>query len=529
MRIITRQEQQAQVLKSHGTRMDDHFFDGQELPRPISAHNWITEGSVHRERVLTSAVASTRYFLGPQSTIVRDDNRRVTWAASVESPDGNARGQQLWLSRFDGSRKETASSPRVERKLVARGDIWRYHIALNKFRGEVTVVWVTRSTEGSTLWLDGTRIETRAEEPDFPFFVFSQPPIGHVVKEEPPFAVLGYKCRRKGQIYLRTVQSGKPGPEMALDTENVVGGISFGVSKDQVLARVDLLRDGQIVPALLRSTDAGRTFSKPEPLDLSGYDPAFRAVPGYAEPIVDIGGNFHAPIHMASEKESVALNYVVREGAVVEAIRVSGSHPLVSAAAQAPSQVSLEVFPATLGNPNGYGTGVTDGHGLIMVLSTEGRLFSSNSSAGGLFFPESAMLNHEMPMVAVFDSTECYTTGLKPNFVSMDYLFIEADATGRPISSDLHVETWDMPLPLPEAEARSRGSQVEVRVLSDADFEPGEVSFRFSDPSIRIRNVEVTSLRTAVIQTDAEDLKGKTLIYDVDSLFHRHYGEVVVL
>src|SRR5215213_1472763 len=93
MRIITRQEQRAQVLKSHGTELDDHLFDGQKLPRPISAHNWITEGSVHRERVLTSTVDNTRYFLGPQNSIVRDDNRRITWAASVESLDGNNRGE----------------------------------------------------------------------------------------------------------------------------------------------------------------------------------------------------------------------------------------------------------------------------------------------------------------------------------------------------------------------------------------------------------------------------------------------------
>lgn len=533
MRIITRQDQQAQLSKATpppGAQPDDRFFDGQPLPRPIQAHNWITEGSVHRERILSSSVDNTRYLLGPQVSIVRDDNRRVTWAATVEDLDGGHGQKQLWLSRFDGSRPETAASPRLERKLVATGDIWRFHIALNKFDGEVSVAWITRSGQGSTLWLNGQRVETKSPDPDFPFFAFSQPPIGHVVREAPPFAVLGYKCRKSGQCFLRRVQGGKPGPEILLKTDKTIGGVSFGISEDKVLARVDQVHRGKVVPALIHSSDAGGTFGKAEALSLSGYDGGFQVVPGYTEPVVDIGGNFHVPVHAASKQESVALNYVVREDALVEAIRVAGTHPLLDevGANRAASQVTLEVFPATLGNPNGYGTGTTDGHGLIMVLSTEGRLFSSNSSAGGLFFPDSALLNHEMPLVSVFATTECYTTGLKPNFVSMDYLYFEANAVGQPISSDLQMETWDMPLPVPAARAESSGSRVEVTVVADADFEPGEVSFRFEDPCVRIKNVEVTSLRTAVIDTDTEDLKGKTLIYDVDSLFHRHYGEVVV-
>ena len=72
-----------------------------------------------------------------------------------------------------------------------------------------------------------------------------------------------------------------------------------------------------------------------------------------------------------------------------------------------------------------------------MVLSTEeGRLFSSNSSAGGGHFPEAKLLNHEMPLVAEFSASECYSSGQKPNVVSMDYLFVEAIGVGRPISSE---------------------------------------------------------------------------------------------
>jgi hypothetical protein len=133
-----------------------------------------------------------------------------------------------------------------------------------------------------------------------------------------------------------------------------------------------------------------------------------------------------------------------------------------------------------------------------------------------------------MPLVKVFTASECYSSGLIPNFVSMDYLYIEADATGRSVSSDLYIETWDMPLPLPQARAQSDGTQVEVTILRDADLEAGKVTFGFDDPTITITGVDVTSLRTAVVKTDTEDLKGKTLTFDVLTLFHRHYGEAVI-
>jgi hypothetical protein len=133
-----------------------------------------------------------------------------------------------------------------------------------------------------------------------------------------------------------------------------------------------------------------------------------------------------------------------------------------------------------------------------------------------------------MPLVAAFDSSECYSSGLRANYVSMDYLYVEADTEGRPVSPTLHVETWDMPLPLPKAAAYSKGSKVQVWILKDADLEPGKVVFGFDDPSINITDVKVTGLREAVVTTDAKDLVGRRLSFDVQTLFHRHYGEIVV-
>lgn len=361
-------------------------------------------------------------------------------------------------------------------------------------------------------------MQTQAQEPDFPFYAFSQPPIGHVVTNAAPFSVLSYKCRKTGRLFVRRAESGKLGTETEFKIGDLVGGLSFAIFEEKVVARADLLKAGKVVPVLLVSTDSGHTFSAPQEIDLSHYEHGFEVAPGYTEPVVDIGGNFHAPIIASNGKESVALNYVLKENALVEAIRVTGARPFGG----------QEVFPATVGNPDPYGNGVSDGFGLIMVLETEGRLFSSNSSAGGIFYPPSVQLNHEMPLVARFAATECYGSGARPNIVSMDYIYIEADSRGAPTPSVAHLETWDMPLPIPKARATSKGSRVEVTVLSDADFEPGKVNFRFDDPSINVTDVRVTGLRTAEIETDRKDLKGKTLFFDVDTIFHRHYGEALI-
>jgi hypothetical protein len=524
MRIITRNDQDRLLgLRVAGGLPSDAYFDGLPLPRETAARNWKSENAVHRAQAISDRLDSTRYFEGPQVNILRDDNRRVTWAAIVEKGSAlverkDSGSCQLVLCRISGARLGASGAPRIERKLIAEGDIWRYHIALDKFSGAVSIAWIQRTNDKQTLWLDGTLVPTDAEEPDFPFYAFSQPPIGHVATTAPPYSLLGYKCRRNGRVFIRKVDEQKFGDEMVLNPEDpVVGGVSFAVLDNKVVARLDVLKKEKLVPRLLISDDAAETFQTKE-LDISGYEPGFEVVPGYTKPVVDVGKNFHAPVIVTDGKESAALNYVLEADALVEGIRVQGGQP----------DGSLEVFPATLGNPNAYGDGVTDGYGLIMVLGSEGRLFTSNSSAGGIFFPRSAMLNNEMPLVAAFCPTECYESGIKPNYVNMDYLYLEADPRGEPISSTLYLETWDMPLPIPKVTATSHGAKVEVTVLSDADLEPGKVNFSFSDPTVKILDVQVTGLRSAVLLTDTDELKGKVLIFDVDTIFHRHYAESVV-
>ena len=261
-------------------------------------------------------------------------------------------------------------------------------------------------------------------------------------------------------------------------------------------------------------------FSVPQAIDLSlAVEQGFSAAPGYQRPIVDKGGAFHVPIGLESGREALALNYVIGSDLLVEAVRVPGRF----------RKGALEVFPSTLGSGNTFGNGVSDGHGLIMVVDTEdGHLFTSNSSAGGGHFPDPQLLNHEMPLVAEFSASECYSSGLTPNVVSMDYVFIEANAVGRPISGDAFIETWDMPLPLPRARARAVGNKVEIDILNDADLEAGKVTFGFDDPGIAITTVDIRDLRSATVSTNEENLRGRTITFDVLTLFHRHYGEAVI-
>lgn len=509
MNIIHRTEQDISRTTDHN--LTDNVFDGEQIPREIVPRAWLREGDVHQTKILADTLNTTRYLQGPQVSITRDDIRRTTWVALVDE-------RRLMLCEVSGARPAQFPAPRCERKLVAEGDIWRYHIALNKFTGAVSLAWIVRSKNSRRLWLDGTEVQTSSNDVDFPFLAFSQVSVGRVETEEPRFKILTYKCRKTGRILARRINKEKLGPELLLDAGPTVGGASIGIAQNEVLIRVDQLQDGKLTPVLFKSSDAGKTFSKPISIDISNYDRGFEVAPGYTAPTVDKGYGFHVPIFMTNGKESTALNFVQEKGVLVEAIRVRGGRP----------RGGLEVFPSTLGSKNTYGDGKSDGHGLIMVLETEGRLYSSNSSAGGIYFPNSALLNYDMPQVAAFDASECYSSGLRPNYVSMDYLYIELDTEGRVITPFLHLETWDMPLPVPQAKALSRGSEIVLDVLKDADLEPGKVVFGIDDPNVSIKNVRIENLRRAVISTDSKKLTGKRITYDVHTLFHRHYGEAIV-
>ncbi len=510
MQIITRAKQDGGTSLS--ANHDDFVFDGQPIPREISPRAWLKEGVVHKTNILTKSLETTRFFAGPQVCITRDDVRRTTWAAIVEE-------NRLLLCEASGPRPNQFPAPRFERKAVADGDIWRYHLALNKYTGAVSVIWVSRLDGSHRLWLDGREVSTSSRAVDFPFLAFSQAAVGRIQTSEPEFGILTYKCRESGRLFWRRISNREIGPECTLDVGATVGGASVGVANDRVVIRVDQLRDGNLLPTLIESNDGGKNFSKARHIDLSGYERGFKVAPGYTAPTIDKGYGIHVPVLASNGQESVALNYVLDKNILVEAIRVpDGGTP----------HGGIEVFPSTVGGRQPNGNGVTDGHGLIMVLETEGRLYTSNSSAGGIYFPEAALLNYEMPKVAAFDASECYSSGLLANYVSMDYLYVEGDSRGQPISPLLHIETWDMPLPVPEAIAHSSGSEVVVEVLKDADLESGKVVFGFDDPGVNIKEIEVVNFRKAIVKTDCERLAGKRISFDVQTLFHRHYGEALI-
>lgn len=519
MRVITRGEQSSKVGTGYGPSggsgavgLSDAIFDGRSTPREIEPRNWLPEGKVHQERILSGHVDSDRYLLGPQVVVTRDDMRRITWAASVD-------GEALVLSRYSGPNVERNLGQKVERRTLTREPVWRYALALDKFTGEARAAWVTGKPGSRRLWLDGKPIETGDADVDFPFLAFSQVPVGHVQTSEPPFGVLGYKDRKTGHLFLVRLKGNDASKPVAIETRDCLGGVAFAIFGDEVLARIDMLVDGQPMPAVLHSSDGGHSYSEPRPIDLSPLEKGFKVVPGCSKPIVDKGGGFHVPIAMTDGKEALAVNLVVRENALVEAIRVRG----------VTKAVSVEVFPSTVGSETSFGNGVSDGHGLIMVLGTEdGQLFSSNSSAGGIYFPPAALLNYEMPLVAAFAASECYSAGQKPNMVSMDYLFLEANDVGDPVSPRMSMETWDMPLPLPQATARAKDTMIRLDIHADCDLEPGKVRFAFDDPAVTVTDVRILGLRAAEIETDTKDLKGKKLAFDVLTLFHRHHGEVVV-
>lgn len=486
----------------------DEFLDGIEIPSGVRAQNWSLEHEVHGSALLSKAVESTRNLLSTQVNLVRDDVRDKTWCSIIE-------GGKLTLVEIgnEGS----------HRCVLTEANVWRSHMVLDKFAGEPIVCWITATSESHTLWFQNEAVPTAARRPDFPFTALSQAPIGHAQSDPPAFGVLAYKCRDTGQLFCRRFEGARLGPEIEVDTPAIVGGLSFAISGEEIIGRIDAIKDDRVVPMISFATDAGAVFGDFEAVELP-YGASFHALPASAPPATDFLGFFHVPIAVANGEESIALDLVVNE-ALVEAVRMPTS-------ASGTPEAGTQAFPKKTATtesdaPQRFGDGVTDGLGIIMVALSEGRLFTSNSQAGGIHFPERVHLNHEMPKVAAFNATECYTGGKQPNVVSMDYVYLEADAEGFPLSGELHFETWHMPLPEPQARARADGSDVIVTIDKDANFIPGETIFEL-DPSITVRSVEVIDDRNARVVTDAGALTGRRIGFEVRSRFYHHRGSAVI-
>lgn len=110
----------------------------------------------------------------------------------------------------------------------------------------------------------------------------------------------------------------------------------------------------------------------------------------------------------------------------------------------------------------------------------------------------------------------------------MDYVFIEADDRGEPISQNLLIETWDMPLPEPKLKARVNGRRIRLEIIQDAWLEVGKTTFEISNPRINITSATITGDRTAEIECDSEELVGLTITFEMKNLFYYHRASTQV-
>jgi len=110
----------------------------------------------------------------------------------------------------------------------------------------------------------------------------------------------------------------------------------------------------------------------------------------------------------------------------------------------------------------------------------------------------------------------------------MDYLFIEMDRNGDPVSQDLLFETWDMPLPIPQLTAKAKGNKVKVEIQKDAFFEEGKTIFSIDDPTVNIVSSSLVDNRSTVVEFDSNDLVRKVLSFEMKSLFYWHAGEATI-
>lgn len=498
-------------LFSSSIETNDSIFDGEDVPRGTYARNWKLESELHQTVLLSESLQSTRNFLGQQHNIVRDELRRKTWACFIEN------GDTLAIA-------EISSTGEINKEVLLNEGAWRSHIALEKYTGKIIVVAILKEDGRNQLWFDGKIINTEAEEPDFPFFEFNSVSIGHVPSREADYGLLTYKCRSSGKLFTRPFTNGELGEEKAFECPSTLGGAGIAISGNDVLLRIDELKGEDVVPIIYRSNNKGLDFGEPEEIE-SPYDDEFKFMPASAPPARDFSGAFHVPIAMTNKAESVALDLVV-DVALVEAIRKPGEFRMVD-------RVASDAFPKTVcaavvTDAIRFGDGKTDGIGVITSLQTTGKVYTSNSQSGGISYPESGYINHEMPSIAAYDTTECHTTGERPNTVSMDYIYIEASSDGIPLSQELHYETWDMPLPIPTIKAEADRGMVKITILQNANFVNGKTVFEFDDPMVAITNVEINGTREAILSTDAEDLRGKVVTFEARTILYHHKASAVI-
>jgi hypothetical protein len=384
----------------------DSFFDGELIGNKSTASHWIEENTVHRAPSISSEVYSTRFFLGPQVLIVRDEVRRLSHALAPEF-------RQLGVVTLkDGSV--------VGKQIVFSGYTQRAHITLRKYDGKIFVLHSSGSGETLSVYLDDRRIETEASAPDFPFMAFAQEPVGFVATTPPPYGILAYKSRDTGKIYLRRIVGDEIGQERLLNSPPSIGGVDFGISGQTVIFRINVLSDGKVVPMSAVSNDGGETITDFTKIDL-GDAPFTEFRPANTATEIDRSGNIHIPIGAVQNDDFHLIDCVPGKVATDAIVTKKNTHNF-EAFGPFPSTGGKTVFEGI-----SVGDGITDGDGIIISVVSDGRIFASNSQSGGTSYPQPAQLNYDMPKAACLKGTQCFTKGVRSNTVSMDYLLLEAD------------------------------------------------------------------------------------------------------
>lgn len=507
MKFLSREDQLLGSLKrtiasywfSPQSELNDTLLDGLPIENKPTVKNWIDENKVHQAKFLSFNIASSRMFTGKQEIAVRDEQRLITHICFIEA-------NSLIVCSIKNNEI-------IKRDILHEGFTQRACICLNKFTGETYTLHCSEYNGKKRLFLNKTEIQTEAMEPDFPFIVLSQPPIGHLATSQPEYGLISYKCRKSGKIFLRKFSVEEMENERVLQTPNTLGGVDFAISNDDVLFRIECIKDNSLIPMTATSSDRGNNITDFEQLDFSSLNPD-RLLPTNASVFKDYLGNIHIPILAQKADNSSFLN-ITPNKEIVEAIRVKGETTYVS-------DGPFPRKPGRVVNNLGIGNGFTDGLGLIATVQSEGSLFSSNSQAGGHFFPKEVVLNFEMPKTYCFKVTNCYTKGENPNSVSMDYVFIEADDIGDAVSQRLMVETWNMSLPEPVLTADSNVNSVTLRIEQDGFFEKGKTTFSFSNPTIEIDDVNFISDREVVIRTNSNLPDDLEVIFEMKSLLYYH-------
>lgn len=511
MKYVSRADQspaKVTLMSFLGTSLSDALLNTPQLPRPTKALRWLRETEVHSGLRITDKLKNSNQFFANQVMVVRDELRSVTWVSSIET-DG------VYLSRIEGNHL-------ASHDLVASGEISRATLTLRKYDGFPLVTYIQVINGQGKLFINKAQVMTASDSVDFPCLAIEQPPIGFAGLDSPKHAVLTYKETETGRSIARRIDPNSLACDLEVDLQlpSILGGIAIALSSGRAIGKIELVQGAAVVPAVIESADYFTTPAPVKPIDLTGV-PHDRVVPAKSRLFVDNTGAIHASLLVENGSDSVALDAHLDDNRIVAAVSgPNAAHSVIEAFPKMPKLYDGLRF--------GYGDGNTDGAGIIATLLSNGRLFASNSQSGGYIYPDAGLLNDDMQRMYLHAQTECYTRS-RPNYVSMDYAFIESDEAGNPVSAELWLETWDMPLPLPEVEHTWEGDCLRLRILRDGWFFPGQTSFVIEPTVAEIAHAEFVDYREMTLEfNEPARVRGTTITFETKNVFFYYQASVSV-